>query len=452
MGANYLVFRMLKNKFKLKRIVIMNPNCGGRKMAYLSGHSSAIASTTIYLFSAFSQFSTTIQEVISSSPLIMALSYQINIVDPSHSHLSPTLLSNLSIKETSIPSPGPGSVLVRIRAVGLNFRDLLCLADSPLYPTRTAPGLIPCNDGAGEIVSVGPGSTWKDSIGDTVILLPNRDWIDGDASVVKMENTLGAGTANGTLAQYVVVQDPWILRAPKNLSFEEAAALPGAAGTAMNVLESINIEKGTTVVTQGTGGVSCAVIQVSCYPIINALMLLINKKYAAALGARVIATSSTDEKLQIAKKLGASELINYKATPDWASEVLRLTGGKGADLVCDVGGSGTLEQSVMALRQGGTACLVGFLTMPEPVDVLMTLISQAKSCRFFIRKGRDSADYGIVKGILIFSRTMLSKVVALTEEHDLHPYLGKVYDWEDAPQAFEQLRRQNTVGKIVIKV
>lgn len=195
----------------------------------------------------------------------MALSYQINVVDPSHSHLSPTLLSNLSMKETPIPSPGPNSILVRIRAVSLNFRDLLCLAGSPLYPTRTPPGLTPCNDGAGEIVSAGPGSTWKDSIGDAVILVPNRDWIDGDVRVLNMKNTLGSGSVNGTLTQYVIVQDRWVIRAPKNLSFEEAAALPGAAGTAINVLDAISIEKGTTIVTQGTGGVSCAVIQVSSW-------------------------------------------------------------------------------------------------------------------------------------------------------------------------------------------
>lgn len=193
----------------------------------------------------------------------MSLSYQINIIDPLHSHLSPNLLSNLSIKESPIPSPGPNSVLIRIRAVSLNFRDLLCLADSPLYPTRTPPGLIPCSDGAGEIVSVGPGSKWTDSIGDAVIVLMNRDWIDGDVDVVSMENNLGSGTSNGTLTQYMVVQDPWVIRAPKNLSFEEAAALPGAAGTAMNVLQSVSVGKRTTVVTQGTGGVSCAVIQVS---------------------------------------------------------------------------------------------------------------------------------------------------------------------------------------------
>jgi len=348
----------------------------------------------------------------------MSLSWQINVVDPSHSHLSPNLLNNLSIKETPIPTPGPGSVLVRIRAVALNFRDILTVADSPLYPTRTPPGLIPCSDGAGEIISAGPGSTWVDSIGAAVILVANRDWIDGECNV-KMDNTLGAGEVNGTLTQYIVVEDPWIVRVPKNLSFEEAAALPGAAGTAVNVLESVKIWEGTTVVTQGTGGVSCAVIQ-----------------YATALGARVISTSSSDDKLQIAKELGASELINYKTTPDWAEEVLRLTDGKGADLVCDVGGSGTLGQSVGALKQGGTAALVGFLTLPEPVDVLMALITSAKTLR----------------GILVFSRAMLERAASLAEKHDLHPYLGKVFDWEDAPKAFELLRGQNTVGKIVIRV
>jgi NADPH:quinone reductase-like Zn-dependent oxidoreductase len=197
-----------------------------------------------------------------SSPAT-ASAYQVNIVDPSHSHLSPTLLSNLSLKTIPIPKPGPGSILVRIRAAALNFRDILCLADSPLYPTRTTPGLVPCADGAGEIVSVGPGSKWEGSIGEAVILVPNRDWIDGDVCVYQMSNTMGAGNAHGTLSQYMIVDDPWVIRAPKNLSLEEAASLPGAAGTAISVLQSVVIKKGTTVVTQGTGGVSCFVIQVS---------------------------------------------------------------------------------------------------------------------------------------------------------------------------------------------
>jgi NADPH:quinone reductase-like Zn-dependent oxidoreductase len=192
----------------------------------------------------------------------MASTYQINIVDDSLSHLSPTLLQNLSQKTVPIPEPGPGSILIRMHAAALNFRDLLCVANSPVYPVRTLPGLVPCSDGSGEIVKAGPDSKWAGSIGQAVILVPNRDWLDGDVSVVQMPNTLGAGDVNGTLAQYVVVEDTWVVKAPKNLSYEEAAALVSTAGTAINVLGSIHVREGTTVVTQGTGGVSCAVIQV----------------------------------------------------------------------------------------------------------------------------------------------------------------------------------------------
>ncbi|KAK4939686.1 hypothetical protein LTR10_020076 [Elasticomyces elasticus] len=349
----------------------------------------------------------------------MALAYKINIVDDSHSHLSPTIFQNLSIQEVAIPEPGPGSVLVRIHAAALNFRDLLCVADSPLYPVRTVPGLVPCSDGAGEIVKAGSGSKWQDTVGDAVIVVPQGEWLNGDVGVLRIDKVLGAGDNNGTLSQYMVVPDACIVPAPRNLSMEEAAALVSTAGTAINVLESIPIRKNTTVVTQGTGGVSCAVIQ-----------------YASALGARVIATSSTDEKLQIAKALGASELINYRTTPDWAHEVVRLTDGTGADLVCDVAGWGTLEASVKALKQGGTACVVGMLTPPQPVELLMPLILGAKTLR----------------GILVFSKSMLAKAVRLAEEHDLHPHIEEVFAWEDAPKAFEQLRKQGSVGKVVVRV
>lgn len=295
----------------------------------------------------------------------MTSAYHIKFVDVSHSHLSPTLLQNLVLKEDPIPEPGPGSVLVRIRAAALNFRDLLVIADSPAYPVRTVEGLVPCSDGAGEIVKAGSGSKWQDIIGAAVIILTQGDWIDGDVASLRFDKILGAGDNQGTLTQYMVVPDACIVPAPKNLSIEEAAALVSTAGTAINVLDGITIKQGTTVVTQGTGGVSCAVIQ-----------------YAAALGAKVIATSSTDEKLQIAKALGASELINYRTTPDWAQEVLRLTDGKGADLVCDVAGWGTLEASIKALKQGGTACVVGMLTPPQPVELLMPLLIGAKTCKF----------------------------------------------------------------------
>lgn len=195
-----------------------------------------------------------------------AQAYQIHHNDLSKSHLSPIFTSNLVLTDISVPTPGPNSVLVRIRAVSLNYRDLLTISDSPLYPIRSPVGLVPCCDGSGEIISVGTGSKWSNNIGEHVILVTNRDWVDGDIEGLEMGNTLGAGDTNGTLTQYMVVEDEWLIKAPGHLSFEESATLPGAGGTAMNVLTSIVVKKGTTVLTQGTGGVSCLVIQVCHTP------------------------------------------------------------------------------------------------------------------------------------------------------------------------------------------
>lgn len=195
----------------------------------------------------------------------MASRYEVHVTDPSRSHLSPNVLQNLKLKTFAVPEPGPGSVLVRMRAAAFNFRDILVLAGSPVYPISTVDGLVPIVDGAGEIVKAGPNSIWKDKIGESVILVPTKDWMDGDSEAFNKNNTMGAGDVPGVLSQYVVVEDKLVIPAPKNLSWEESAALVSAAATAINVLQSIEIKKGTTIVTQGTGGVSCAVIQVCIY-------------------------------------------------------------------------------------------------------------------------------------------------------------------------------------------
>ncbi|TVY14070.1 Zinc-type alcohol dehydrogenase-like protein [Lachnellula arida] len=348
----------------------------------------------------------------------MSQAYQIHVLDPSHSHTSPTLLDNLSLTTLPIPAPGPGEVLIRIRAAALNYRDILVVADSPLYTARTSAGLTPCADGAGTIEAVGPNSTWSDSIGEGVLLVNNTDWIDGDVEVYKVHHTLGCGGVQGTLRQYAVVRDEFVVRKPKNLGFEEAAAMVSAGGTAMNALLVGGVGPGKTVLSQGTGGVSCYAIM-----------------YAAAVGARVIATSSSDEKLEIAKKLGASDIINYKTTPEWSLEALALTEQRGVDVVIDVAGAQTVEQSLKATRQGGTVVMIGFLTESKPSDLVPLLLFGAKT----------------LKGILGNSKVMLEQTVALTEEHDLHPEIN-VFAWTDAKKAFEALRAQNSVGKIVIRV
>jgi NADPH:quinone reductase-like Zn-dependent oxidoreductase len=190
--------------------------------------------------------------------------YQIVLNDQSRDPASPTIFSNLTIATVTKPVPGPGEVLVRIRAAGLNYRDLMVLANHPHYPVETIPGLIPLCDGAGEIVSTGSASKWAYSIGEGVVLVVNQGWLDGDdPALYSIEGTLGGGNLGGTLTQYVVVKDELLLKKPTNLSFEEAAAMGACAATAIHILDAIKIQKGTTVLAQGTGGVSSYVIQVS---------------------------------------------------------------------------------------------------------------------------------------------------------------------------------------------
>lgn len=197
------------------------------------------------------------------SPPATSEAYQVHFNDNSRDHTSPTILQNLTLQTVPTPTPGPREVLVRIRAAALNYRDLLVIADSPLY-LPSPEGNVPCADGAGEIKAVGEGSKWKNNIGQGVVLVTNKYWLDGsDAGVYNARGTLGAGDCPGTLRQYAVVPDELLLRKPKNLSFEEAAAVVAAGGTAMNALESVKLGKGSTVLTQGTGGVSTLGIQVS---------------------------------------------------------------------------------------------------------------------------------------------------------------------------------------------
>ena len=299
----------------------------------------------------------------------MAEAYQIRPTSSSHDEYSTSILKNLSICSVPKPVPGPGSALVRLRAAALNFRDLLVIANSPNYPVRTSAGLTPCSDGAGEIEAVGPGSEWH--VGNKVILTPNHSWYHSeDVAEFRIDKALGGGEMQGTLQQYRVVPDKWLHRMPRNLSFEEAASLPTAGGTATNALfhagltglKGEKLMEGKTVLTQGTGGVSCFAIQL-----------------ASAAGARVIATSSTEDKLKAAKTMGAADLINYKASPEWADEVLRLTDGKGVDLVIDVGGAATIEHSLKAARLGGTIVVIGILSASKKTDLVPLILFGAKT-------------------------------------------------------------------------
>jgi NADPH:quinone reductase-like Zn-dependent oxidoreductase len=193
----------------------------------------------------------------------MTEAYQVHPNDKSKDHFSPDLVKNLVLTKVPKPTPGPGEVLVRVRAAALNYRDLMVVAFSPLYPAVTVPGLVPGADGSGEIEAVGSGSKWVNSIGEGVLFVTNGGWLEGDdASQYIVTATLGSGEVDGTFRQYAIVKDELLVKLPKNLSYEEAAAAPAAAATAIHALEVVKIGAGTTVLTQGTGGVSSYAIQV----------------------------------------------------------------------------------------------------------------------------------------------------------------------------------------------
>ncbi|OJD40765.1 nad-p-binding protein [Diplodia corticola] len=324
------------------------------------------------------------------------------------------------------PTPGPDQALIRITAVSLNFRDSLILQHSPAYPRRAAVNLIPCSDGAGTLVAAGASSKWRDRIGASVVVNVNT-WIDGDVGDgFDLDATLGGAETNGTLVRYMVMDDERILEAPKGLTDAEAATMCCAGLTAFNALFEGpggvgKPAKGVTVLTQGTGGVSCFAIQL-----------------ASAAGATVIATSSTDEKLEVAKKLGATHVINYRKTPKWADEVLRITGGRGVDHVVDVGGAGTIEESLRSARTGGLVSVLGILTEPkQQADLIPAILFGAKTIRGVLGAG---------------SKVMNERFVRFVEEHQVRPAVAVQFEFEQAAEAFARLEKQSEIGKIVIRV
>ncbi|KAI4258666.1 MAG: hypothetical protein L6R42_004958 [Xanthoria sp. 1 TBL-2021] len=356
------------------------------------------------------------------------------------SFLSPTALQNLHYT-TNIPIPStkdipPKHALVRIRAAAVNPRDMMVIAlDRETYPVKEANGIAPCADGAGEIEAVGEGSYWKK--GERVIVQPSG-WMDGDVPELEGLKVKGAEDVEGTLRDFMVLEDSHLHRAPDHLSFTEMAALPVAGGTAVNTLlfGPVPLKKGMVVLTQGTGGI------------------------ASALGATVIVTSSSDEKLGIARKLGATHGINYRKTPDWEEEVLRLTNGKGVDHAVEIGGAQSIEQSVRATKQGGLISLVGILSEDRALNLIGPILFGAKtgelhsfSSRLLISKKREIADLGwIVRGVLGVNTAMLAKLLETVQEHQLHPSIAKEFKWKHAKEAFEYSIGWSGVGKILIKV
>lgn len=322
---------------------------------------------------------------------------------------------SLKCEEILGPVPGPGQILVRLRAASLNFRDLM--VSKGIYNPRLKLPIIPMSDGAGEVVATGAGAT-RFKPGDRVVGCFAPAWLDGPMTEENARSALGAD-ANGVLAEEAVYPEDALLPIPSHLGFEEAATLPCAAVTAWHALvESGDIKPGDTVLVQGTGGVSLFALQ-----------------FARMAGATVIATSSSDEKLERVRGLGASHVINYKTNPDWDKNVRQLTGGRGVDLIVEVGGAGTLPKSLRTVRLGGTIALIGVLSGGgefNPVPILM------KNIR--------------LQGIFVGSRRMFESMLRAVESHRLQPVVNRVFPFDQAVEAFKYLESGAHFGKVVIRL
>ena len=318
-----------------------------------------------------------------------------------------------------VPQPKRGQVLVRIHATSLNYRDVMVAIGA--YPKPYASGgVIPLSDGAGEIVQVGEDvSEFK--VGDRVCGSFHQAWIDGEMKDEYLAHTLG-GSAHGMLCQYRVFEVNGIVKMPSHLSYEEAATLPCAALTAWHALSQNGIQhvdSSSTVLILGTGGVAVFGIQ-----------------FAVASGAKVIVLSSSDEKLEKVKNLGAHHLINYKTTPDWEVKVREITGGRGVDHVLEIGGSGTLERSIKSVKRYGQVHVIGFLAQPQTFDVSMSVLFSA----------------AILRGIMVGSVGMFKNMNRAIENHNIHPVVDKVFTFDQAKEAYKYLQSQQHVGKVVIRV
>ncbi len=324
-------------------------------------------------------------------------------------------LDSLSIDERSEPTPAPRQVLIKVKAVSLNDRDLLILKG--LYPGVTRP-VIPVSDGMGEVVALGEGVT-RVKVGDRVIGTFFQRWIDGPASLAKREVALG-GTCDGLLAEYALLDAEGLVLAPDHLSDEEASCLPCAGITAWRGLTGgAGFLPGETVLVQGTGGVS-----------------LFAAQFAKAAGGRVIITSSNDEKLDKACTLGADAGVNYRTRPDWDMRVLELTGGVGVDRVIEVGGAGTLARSINAVRDEGQISLIGVLAgWAQEVGVAPLI---AKNVH--------------IQGFTVGSRAAFEDMNRAITVSKVRPIIDRTFTFSEARNALAYLEKGGRFGKIVICV
>jgi NADPH:quinone reductase-like Zn-dependent oxidoreductase len=325
---------------------------------------------------------------------------------------------NLRLVERPRPEPGPGEILMRVSAASVNRRDLGVIAGKARNADRYRPPLTPLSDAAGVVADLGLQTTgW--SVGDRVTARFFPDWLSGAPAPETMTGVMGGGS-QGAAQDYIVLPAHAVSRTPSNLTDEEAATLPCAALTAWRaVVVECAMRPGETVLVQGTGGVSLFALQ-----------------FAKAAGARVVITSSSDEKLRRAQAAGADLTVNYRTTPDWGAEVRRVTGGRGVDHVVEVGGAGGLDQSIEAVRFGGAIVLIGRLS-DSPNGLAVPMIF-SRNLRLF--------------GITVGNRVQFEDMARAIEVADIHPVIDEISPLEDAPAALERTAAAGAFGKLVIRL
>lgn len=326
-------------------------------------------------------------------------------------------LDHLQIAERPSPTPGPGEALVQVKAVSLNYRDLL-MVQGQYNPKQKLP-LIPCSDGAGVVTVVGVGVT-RVKPGDRVMGIFSQSWISGAANRERSAGTLG-GPLDGMLTEERVLAAEGLVHTPSYLTDAEAATLPCAAVTAWHALvERGALRPGETVLVQGTGGVSIFALQI-----------------AKLMGAKVIVTSSSDEKLERARILGAAATVNYRTNANWDKAAREFSGGQGVDHVVEVGGAGTFGKSLRAVCVGGHIAVIGILSggSSSELSVVPVLMQNLR-----------------LNGVFVGSRDMFEALARAFTLAEIHPVVDRVFPFADARAAFAHMASGSHFGKIVIEI
>lgn len=324
-------------------------------------------------------------------------------------------LENLRVAERPDPEPGPGQVVVAVSATSLNYRDLL-MVEGAYNPRQKLP-LIPLSDGVGRVEAVGPGVD-RVKVGDRVAGAFAQGWLAGEPDRRKLATTLG-GPLDGMLAEKVCLSAEGVVPVPAHLGDAEAATLPCAYVTAWSALRLADATAGDTVLVQGTGGVSIAALQL-----------------AKCLGMRAIVTSSSDAKLERARALGADETINYRENPEWGKAARDLTAPRGVDVVVEVGGAGTLGQTLRCVRPGGTVAVIGILSGNQTKTLLTPILMQQ------IR----------MQGVIVGPRERFEELARAVSLHALRPVVDATFPMNEARAALEHMKAGRHFGKIVVEV